>query len=101
MIGRLNSVANQQSKGRDDMGTEVLERAYDIVSSNAEASLDAAHIIACQVVRAFHVLRAYFRQAAAHLERVDPYLANNPGLVERLVKWEENWEIGNHYLKNE
>jgi hypothetical protein len=31
---------------------------------------------------------------------VDPHLSNNPELVDRLVDWEESWEIASRYVKN-
>lgn len=69
-------------------------------SSGKDASDDAqaARVIAEGLVGAFEALRRYFRQAAQHLERVDPYLANNAGLVQRLVDYEESWEVANRYL---
>lgn len=33
------------------------------------------------------------------MERVDPHLANNSGLVTRLQDWEESWGVGTAYLQ--
>merc|ERR1712190_259117 len=35
------------------------------------------------------------------MERVDPHLCNNVGLVERLVDVEESWEVGTRYVQQE
>jgi hypothetical protein len=46
-------------------------------------------------------MRKYFREVANCLERVDPHLCNNAGLVARLVDWEESWEVGARYVQRE
>jgi hypothetical protein len=40
------------------------------------------------------------REVANCLERVDPHLCNNPGLVARLVDWEESWEVATQYMQS-
>jgi hypothetical protein len=46
-------------------------------------------------------MRKYFRDVASCLERVDPHLCNNAGLVARVVDWEESWEVGSRYVQDE
>ena len=40
------------------------------------------------VVGSFEAMRRYLREVKKCLERVDPHLCNNVGLVARLVDWE-------------
>merc|ERR1711953_160854 len=61
----------------------------------------AARILATDVVESFDAMRKYLREVAHCLERVDPHLCNNAGLVARLVDWEESWEVGSRYVQNE
>jgi len=96
-VAHLNAVANTRRKGRSDLDPEVLDKARKVLAIGPD-ECDAEHVIARQVVRSFAALREYFRKAQYNLERIDPYLCNNPGLVERLVDWEESWEVGKRYL---
>jgi hypothetical protein len=109
-ITRLNSVANVHRKGRDDLRMEVyidakktLRRCSDAGSSKLENAylMSAAKILATDVVDSFAAMRAYLREVAHCLERVDPHLGNNSGLVTRLVDWEESWEVGTAYLQQQ
>jgi len=52
------------------------------------------------VVESFEAMRKYFREVSRCLERVDPHLCNNSGLVARLVDWEESWEVGAKYVRD-
>jgi hypothetical protein len=115
---RLNSVANVNRKGRDDLKAEVLLEAHSTLrqcnaigsasrewknssSSTHEDSkvLSAAKVLATDVVESFNAMRQYLCEVGNCLERVDPHLGNNCGLVARLVDWEESWEVGSAYLQ--
>lgn len=102
-VARLNSVANVQRKGRDDLHFQVLIDAKDVlrrckaIGWSVEAG-QAARILSSDVEESFQALRQYFRDVAHCLERVDPHLGNNQGLVDRLMDWEESWEVGTGYL---
>jgi len=108
-IAHLNSVANVRRKGRDDLGVEVLFEAIaalgrcDAAEHSVEGTeaLCAARILSTDVVESYNAMRAYLREVGHCLERVDPHLCNNTGLVERLVDWEESWEVGTRYVQNE
>lgn len=108
-IAHLNSVANTRRKGRDDLGLDVLLDAMaalkrcDVAERSGEGTeaVSAARILATDVVDSFAAMRSYFQDVTNCLERVDPHLCNNAGLVERLVDWEESWELGNRYVRNE
>eukprot|EP00929_Paragymnodinium_shiwhaense_P053019 TRINITY_DN26550_c0_g1_i1.p1 TRINITY_DN26550_c0_g1~~TRINITY_DN26550_c0_g1_i1.p1 ORF type:complete len:538 (-),score=144.25 TRINITY_DN26550_c0_g1_i1:328-1941(-) len=107
-IAKLNSVANFRRKGRDDLGVDVLCDANDALrrctaaeqgGENIDAT-SAARILALDVVESFQAMRDYLREVERCLERVDPHLCNNAGLVARLVDWEESWEVGTRYVQN-
>lgn len=107
-VTRLNSVANVNRKGRDDLRVEVLGEAHlTLCQCNATGDgsqedakiLSAAKILANDVVESFNAMRQYLCEVAGCLERVDPHLGNNCGLVSRLVDWEESWEVGTAYLQ--
>lgn len=108
-IARLNSVANFRRKGRDDLHVEVLLDAIDTLvrcdaaEKNGENTerLAAARMMSTDVVESFAEIREYLREVSKCLERVDPHLCNNVGLVASLVDWEESWEIGTRYVQNE
>uniref|UniRef100_A0A6U9B4D3 Uncharacterized protein n=1 Tax=Zooxanthella nutricula TaxID=1333877 RepID=A0A6U9B4D3_9DINO len=108
-IGHLNSVANVRRKGRDDLVVDVLFDAEntlkrcDIAERNGESTerLIAARILANDVVESYQAMREYLREVDYCLERVDPHLCNNTGLVQRLVDWEESWEMGTRYMQHE
>jgi len=110
-VAHLNSVANVSRKGRDDLSVDIffdavatLQRCESAESSkivgNAE-NLRAARILATDVVESYEAMRVYLREVESCLERVDPHLCNNSGLVARLVDWEESWEMGTRYMQNE
>lgn len=107
-ITRLNSVANVNRKGRDDLRVEVLAEAHSTLCQckatgnehqENEHLLAAARILATDVEESFKAMRQYLREVTSCLERVDPHLGNNSGLVSRLVDWEESWEVGTAYLQ--
>jgi len=103
-VGRLNSVANLQRKGRDDLSAEVLDCAADALNPDIVgievASSAAARILAGDILGAFTSLREYLRQVSRCLERVDPHLCKNDGLVARLVDWEASWEMAGRYFRD-
>lgn len=108
-VAHLNSVANFRRKGRDDLGVDVLFDAMNTLrrcdtserSGESREILAAARILARDVVESFAAMRDYLREVERCLERVDPHLCNNVGLVARLVDWEESWEVGTRYVQHE
>lgn len=108
-VSHLNSVANVSRKGRDDLSVDVLFDAVATLrrcdaSEQSAGSCEhnrAARILATDVVESFESIRVYLREVEHCLERVDPHLCNNSGLVARLVDWEESWEMGTRYMQNE
>lgn len=106
-VGRLNSVANFQRKGRDDLSVGILDAAVDLLSRCSSMqpaggrALSPARVLAEQVVEAFEDVRDYLHEVQHHLDTLHLHLCENPGLVSRLVRWEETWEIGARYLHSE
>eukprot|EP00930_Biecheleria_cincta_P045182 TRINITY_DN3114_c0_g2_i1.p1 TRINITY_DN3114_c0_g2~~TRINITY_DN3114_c0_g2_i1.p1 ORF type:complete len:538 (+),score=105.93 TRINITY_DN3114_c0_g2_i1:60-1673(+) len=108
-ISHLNSVANFRRKGRDDLTAGIYIDAMATLArcdaaerngDNAEL-LAAAHTLSTDIVDAFVEMREYLREVERCLERVDPHLCNNVGLVSKLVDWEESWEVGTRYVQHE
>mmetsp|Transcript_86791 Transcript_86791/g.218470 ORF Transcript_86791/g.218470 Transcript_86791/m.218470 type:complete len:535 (-) Transcript_86791:127-1731(-) len=108
-VAHLNSVANFRRKGRDDLRVEVLFGAMNTLrrcdagerSGESAEMFAAARILAKDVVESFAAMRDYLKEVERCLERVDPHLCNNVGLVARLVDWEESWEVGTRYVQHE
>eukprot|EP00930_Biecheleria_cincta_P090593 TRINITY_DN799_c0_g2_i1.p1 TRINITY_DN799_c0_g2~~TRINITY_DN799_c0_g2_i1.p1 ORF type:complete len:528 (+),score=100.88 TRINITY_DN799_c0_g2_i1:120-1703(+) len=121
-VAHLNSVANFRRKGRDDLGSDILESAQivldrvgitskEVVAAGegkgwAQATISdaisrqAGVSLAVDVVASFEAMRRYLQGVKKCLERVDPHLCNNGGLVARLVDWEESWEVGARYVRH-
>mmetsp|Transcript_17617 Transcript_17617/g.40764 ORF Transcript_17617/g.40764 Transcript_17617/m.40764 type:complete len:503 (-) Transcript_17617:79-1587(-) len=104
-MSTLNSVANSQRKGRDDLDADVLLVAEMWLSESAlpgpGGSSSGSHpavLLAADVVASFEAFREYLRQAEGSFSEVDPHLCNNVVLVARLVAWEECWEAGMRYF---
>jgi hypothetical protein len=105
-LGKLNSVANTQGKGRDDFDAEVLERATAVLQSCSASVVSAQHFavetaraLATEVRESYEAMRRYLREVSTCLECVDPHLCKNAGLVQRLVDVEESWELGALYVQ--
>eukprot|EP00930_Biecheleria_cincta_P035810 TRINITY_DN24608_c0_g2_i1.p1 TRINITY_DN24608_c0_g2~~TRINITY_DN24608_c0_g2_i1.p1 ORF type:complete len:547 (-),score=103.56 TRINITY_DN24608_c0_g2_i1:316-1908(-) len=108
-IAHLNSIANFRRKGRDDLPVEILWDAAktikrcEMAERNGESTelLSAARDLSGDVIDSFSAMRRYLREISSCLERVDPHLCNNAGLVAKLVDWEQTWEVGKHFVQNE
>lgn len=105
-LGKLNSVANTQGKGRDDFDHAVLERAIAVLQTspchsnkNQAFATETAHALAREVKESYDAMRKYLREVSTCLECVDPHLCKNAGLVARLVDIEESWELGALYVQ--
>jgi hypothetical protein len=83
---------------RDSVNALRLVEEAKAEGAGAQA-MAAARILATDVVDSFSAMREYLREVELCLERVDPHLCNNAGLVARLVDWEESWEVGMRYVQ--
>jgi hypothetical protein len=105
-IARLNAVANSEGRGRSDLSVDVLEQSLRVLDANAalavqgDAAARACHGLAGNVVGAFEALRRYLRKMGACMDRADPHLRLNQDLAQRLMDWEESWEMGAKYVMN-
>jgi hypothetical protein len=133
-ISRLNSVANISRKGRDDLTSDILESAFEVVArcdarelsdalgdrcigsgrknkknagelgkrdgrpGSVHSSRTASIILAQDIIDSYKAMRRYLQRVSRCMERVDPHLCNNAGLVAHLADWEESWEVGARYL---
>lgn len=106
-VSHLNSVANFKRKGRDDLCVDILHSAYGVLARCEDSHKDAFHgrareaakTMSSDVVASYQAVCNYLREVGKCVERVDPHLCNNAGLVARLADWEESWEIGSRYVQ--
>mmetsp|Transcript_4905 Transcript_4905/g.9181 ORF Transcript_4905/g.9181 Transcript_4905/m.9181 type:complete len:575 (-) Transcript_4905:1982-3706(-) len=98
VIGRINSVANIEGKGRDDLSSDILVAAEGLTRRMATVQSKAVRNLAERIRQAFTALRLLFRRYDQNIELVDPQLKNNPELVEALNNFEITWEKGKTYF---
>ena len=94
VIGQLNSVANSEGTGRDDLALDILVSAESVVRRVSSSQSKAVRALAEAIKKSFHSLRMLFRKYRENIEVVDPQLKNNPELVEALSSFENYWEKG-------
>ena len=95
---RINSVANPEGKGRDDLTVDILIAAENISRRVSESQSRAVRKLADQIKKSFYELRMLFRKYDSNLELVDPQLKNNSDLVKALVYFEKSWEKGKEFF---
>jgi hypothetical protein len=109
-VSCLNGRVNVSRKAWcDDVSVDILLRAYATLQVCAQedsvddddGSLNAAWILATDVVESFTAVRNYLRKVSKCFAKVDPHLSNNVGLASCLAAWDESWEIGSRYLQHE
>ena len=99
IIGKINSVANIEGKGRDDLTIDILGAAEGLLR-RMSTQTKCIRNLAEKIRQAFGGLRCLFRKYGQNIEIVDPQLKNNPELVEALVRFESTWERGKIYFLN-
>lgn len=99
-IAVLNSVANREGHGRDDLDYSIVEAARAELRSPVTASRAVARFLASEVVESYNALRNYLRFVDTCMVRLDPHLYNNPGFVAHLVDWEESWQVCARYARS-
>lgn len=100
-IGQINSVANPEGTGRDDLSIDILVKAERLIRKVSMAESRAVRTLASKIKKSFIDLRKLFKKYEANIEVVDPQLRNNPDLVEALVNFESAWEKGQAYFLND
>jgi len=96
-------VNGSPKKVRDGLTVDVLLAALGALPKCTAAHAvgdTAAQVLSRDIVDSFVALRKYLRELGGCIEFVDPNLANNTGLVSRLLDWEKSWDIGRRYLMN-
>lgn len=97
-LSRLNSVANVNRKGREDLGPEVFEAAAAAIRRGEAAPGSPNGVIIKEVAESFEAMRNYLRMVDPLIDQVAPRLSENVGLAARLAQLEEGWELGFNYL---
>ena len=100
VIAKINSVANFEGHGRDDLGVEILMAAEDVLLRITQCESQNLRRLARRIIDSYQMLRELFKKYNENIEIVDPQLRNNPDLVEALMEYEKNWEKGKIYLLN-
>ena len=101
IMGQINSVANSEGKGRDDLKLEILEAAEDILRKISPDQSKAVRKLAESIRTSFAKFRSLMRKYEENIEVVDPQLKNNPELVKALDLYEKSWEKGKRYFLDE
>jgi hypothetical protein len=93
LLQKLNSIANNVGKGRQDLNYSILEGAIDMLH---EGRLPAM----CRRVIDVHesAIQYFLDMKNGAFDSVDPILQMNPGLVAMLAEWEEAWELAMPYV---
>jgi len=102
-IAHLNLHTKGDQKVRDDLSFDVLMAALCALPKCKAAHArgeTAAQVLSRDVIDSFVALRKYLGELGGCMEFVDPNLANNAGLVSRLLDWEKSWGVGRRYLMN-
>ncbi len=100
VIAKINSVANFEGHGRDDLGVDILQAASDVLLKVTACESQNLRRLAEKILGSYLGLRQLLRRYKENIEVVDPQLRNNPDLVEALMEYEKNWEKGRIYLLN-
>ncbi len=98
LCGNINSVANPEGKGRDDLTVEILTAAEGISRRISNLQSRAVRKLAEQIKKSFNDIRLLLRKYQENIELVDPQLKNNQELVEVLLRYEKSWGKGKEFL---
>ena len=101
IFNKINSVANPEGKGRDDLQPEILFTAENLCRRISSSQSKAVRKLAEAIRKSFQGLRALLRKYEENIEGVDPQLKNNADLVTALVDFEQSWEKGKTHFVNE
>jgi hypothetical protein len=98
VIGQINSVANPEGTGRDDLSIEILIKSESLIRRVSNTQSKSVRVLADKIKKSFKDLRSLFKKYQQNIEVVDPQLRNNPDLVEALYAFENSWEKGAAYF---
>ncbi len=91
ILGKINSVANPEGMGRDDLSHDILLKADFIFRKISPIQSKAVRHLADRIKRTFMDFRCLLRKYEQNIEVVDPQLKNNQELVEILIEFENTW----------
>ena len=98
ILGKINSVANPEGMGRDDLSNDILLAAEGIFRRVSPNQSKAVRILAEKIKKTFQDFRQLLKKYEQNIEVVDPQLKNNVELVEILVEFENTWTQGLTYF---
>lgn len=98
ILGKINSVANPEGMGRDDLGNDILQTAEGIYRRVSPTQSRAVRNLAERIKKTFQDFKNLLRKYEQNIEVVDPQLKNNIELVEILVEFENTWSQGLTYF---
>jgi hypothetical protein len=98
ILGKINSVANPEGMGRDDLSNDILLAAEGIFRRVSPNQSKAVRILAEKIKKTFLDFRTLLKKYEQNIEVVDPQLKNNVELVEILVEFENTWTQGLTYF---
>lgn len=98
ILGKINSVANPEGMGRDDLSNDILQAAEGIYRRISPAQSKAVRNLAERIKKSLQDFRVILRKYDQNIEKVDPQLKNNVELVEVLVEFENSWSQGLTYF---
>jgi hypothetical protein len=91
IIAKINSIANTQGRGRDDLDHAILCETEGIIRRVTREQSKATRLLAEKIRASFTTLRLLLRKYDKNIEMVDPQLKNNVDLVEALAEYEHSW----------
>ena len=97
-ISKINSIANSEGKGRDDLGVEILVKADYLLRKISKTQSKSVRKMAEGIKKSFLNFRILLNKYDQNIDSVDPQLKNNQDLVEVLTNYEKNWERGKEFL---
>ncbi|EGR32631.1 hypothetical protein IMG5_076610 [Ichthyophthirius multifiliis] len=97
-ISLINSIANMEGKGRDDLDFEILQEAENVLKKITNEQSLAVRSLAEKIKQCFQNLREIFIKYQESIDTLDPQLKNNTDLVEALYQYEVSWEKGKNYF---
>lgn len=98
ILGKINSVANPEGMGRDDLGNDILLAAEGIYRRISPTQSRAVRNLAERIKKIYQDFKSLLRKYEQNIEVVDPQLKNNNELVEILVEFENSWSQGLTYF---
>lgn len=99
LLSQINSVANINGKGRDDLtDLAILKAAENLSNELLVGQAQSIQTLADKIRQSVRCFRALLRRYSENLDGVDPQLKNNKELVEVLEVYENSWSLGKEHL---